>query len=239
MKNFTHSPKEHVFYSSMTVIMVAVIIAGFSNTYLSKIISPNIQLPPIIHIHALVFVLWLAFLLFHVTLIIRKKIDIHTRIGKWGVLFSLVMLVIGCAASIEVARLGHKGIPGVEFPDAEGFLLLNLSSLIAFVSLTVLGWLNRNNPPAHKRFMLLATAGGLTPPGVARLPFIVGSTPAIAIVVLVLVLSGPVNDIIRYRKIHWAYILGIIIVLFSLPPVVLALSGSALWKEIADLLMHL
>lgn len=218
--------------------MVAVIIIGFSNTYLPKITSTNIQLPPIIHLHALVFVLWLAFFLFHVTLIVRKKIAIHTRLGKWGVLFSLVMLVIGCAASIAVAKLGHKGIPGVEFPDAAGFLLLNLSSLIVFVTLTVLGWLNRNNPPAHKRFMLLATAGGLTPPGVARMPFIVGSTPAIAIVVLVLVLAGPVYDIISYRKIHWAYLLGIIIVLFSLPPVVLTLSGTAIWRGIADLIMH-
>lgn len=149
------------------------------------------------------------------------------------------MLVIGCAAAIAVAKLGHKGIPGVTFPDAGGFLLLNLISLIVFVLLTILGWSNRNNSAAHKRFMLLATAGGLAPPGVARLPFIAGSTPAIAIVVLVLVLAGPVYDIIRYRKIHWAYLFGIVVIIFSLPPVVLALSGTVKWKEIADLLINL
>ena len=222
----------------MAIIIVAVVIAGFSNTYLPKIVSTRAELPPIIHVHALVFVLWLAFFVFQVTLIVRKKITLHTRLGNWGVMFSLVMLVVGCAAAIAVAKLGHKGIPGVEFPDAGGFLLLNLSALVVFVSLTVLGWLNRNNFPAHKRFMLLATAGGLTPPGVARLPFIAGSTPAIAIVVLLLILAGPVYDLVSYRKIHWAYLCGIIVILLSLPPVVLALSGTVMWKEIADLLIH-
>ena len=38
------------------------------------------------------------------------------------------MLVVGTVTAIAVARLGHRGIPGVEFPDAEGFLLLNLGS---------------------------------------------------------------------------------------------------------------
>lgn len=238
MKDFTPSSKEHIFFSTMAMIMVAEIIIGFSNTYLSKLTNDAIQLPRIIHIHAITFVLWLAFFLFQVTLIYRKKIELHMRLGKWGVMFSLVMLVVGCITAIEVAKLGHKGIPGVEFPDAGGFLLLNFCSLFVFVSLTMLGWINRHNSPAHKRFMLMASAGGLTPPGIARLPFIAGSTPAIAIAVLVLVLAGPVYDLIRYRKIHWAYLISFIFVVLSLPPVVIAISGTEMWKEIADLLIR-
>ncbi|HAO45618.1 MAG TPA: hypothetical protein PLZ45_07685 [Ferruginibacter sp.] len=236
MKNFTASPKEHIFFSSMAVIIVALIIIGFANTYLPKITTDSHQVPGIIHLHALVFALWLAFFLFQVTLISRNKVDLHTRLGKWGVVFSLLMLAVGCAAAIAAAKAGHKGIPGVEFPDEKGFLLLNFSSIIVFILLTMLGWLNRNNPTAHKRFMLMATAGGLTPPGLARLPFIAGSTQAIAIAALVLILAGPVYDVVRYRKIHWAYLVSILIIPFSLPPVVLALSGTDIWKSIADML---
>jgi len=239
MKSFTPSPKEHAFFSAMAVILVTAVLIGFSNTYLPKVVGDTVQLPGIIHLHAFVFVLWLAFFLFQVTLILRKKIALHTKLGNWGVMFSLVMLVVGCVAAVTAAKLGHKGIPGVEFPDAEGFLLLNLSALFVFVSLTVLGWLNRNNTVAHKRFMLLANVGGIAPPGVARLPFIAGSEAAIAIAVMILVLAGPVYDVIRYRKIHWAYLTGLIIILVSLPPVVLALNGTGIWKSIAGLLMHL
>jgi hypothetical protein len=238
-KQFNPSPKEHVFFSTMAVIMVVVIIAGFSNTYLPKMLGNTIQLPRIIHYHALVFVLWLAFFLFQVTLILRKKIALHRKLGNWGVVFSIVLLVMGCATAVTVAKLGHKGIPGAMFPDVEGFLLLNINALIVFISLTLLGWFYRNNPVAHKRFMLMANAGGLTPPGVARLPFIAGSTPAIAIAALVFVFAGPVYDLIRYRKIHWSYIPSIILILFSLPPVVGALSSTTIWKQIAAWLMQL
>ncbi len=236
MKNFTPTPKEHVFFSSMAVIIVALILLGFSNTYLPKIIHSDHTVPKIIHYHALVFVLWIGFFLFQVSLILRNKVSLHKKLGPYGVVFSFIMLLAGCAASIEVAKLGHKGIPGVEFQEAAGFLLLNFLSLFAFVSLTILGWYNRNNSPAHKRFMLMANAGGLAPPGIARLPFLAGSTPGIAIVVLLLILSGPVYDLIRYRKIHWAYLVGILFIVLTLPPIVIPLSSTGLWKDIASFL---
>lgn len=238
MKTFAASPKEHVFFSAITVITVAEIVTGFASTYLPKIVDTSGQVPGIIHLHAFVFVLWLAFFLFQVTLVLRKKVGLHMRVGNWGVLFTLVMLVVGCAAAIEAAKLGHKGIPGVEFPGAEGFLLLNLSSLVVFISLTAFGWINRNSPATHKRFMLMANVGGISPPGVSRLPFVAGSSPAIAIAVLILLLAGPAYDLIRYRRVHWAYLLALIITLFSLPPVVLALSGTGVWQRIAAWLMQ-
>lgn len=164
MNKIIPSPKEHVFFSSMAIILAAVIVCGFSNTYLPKLLNNPVIVPEIVHLHALIFSLWLAFFVFQVTLILRKKYDLHRRLGSYGVLFSFAMGVVGCATAVEVAKLGHIGIPGVEFPDAEGFLLLNLTSLFSFVSLTVLGWLFRNNASMHKRFMLMANAGGLTPP---------------------------------------------------------------------------
>lgn len=238
MNTFAPSQKEHVFFSTVTVIMVMEIVIGFSGSYLPKVIGRSVELPGIIHIHALVFALWLVFFLFQVTLVLRKKVALHMQLGNWGVLFTLVMLAVGCAAAIATAKLGHKGLPGVEFPGAEGFLFLNLSSLVVFISLTSLGWINRNNPIAHKRFMLMASIGGISPPGISRLPFIAGSTPAIAIAVLVLLFAGPAYDLIRYRRIHWAYLIALIITLVSLPPVILVLSATSAWQKIGEWLMQ-
>lgn len=239
MSNFTPTPKEHRFFSTMAVILVLVIVTGFSNTYLPKLIGHTVEVPRMIHVHAFVFACWLVFFLFQVTLILRGKIDLHRKLGPWGVVFSFMMLLVGCAAAVTVARLGHKGIPGAEFPDPEGFLLLNIMSLIVFSGLTLLGYLNRNNAAAHKRFMLMATAGGLTPPGVARLPLIAGIGPAIAVTALVIILAGPVYDLIRYRKIHWAYLVSLVLIVFSLPPVVLGLSGTSVWRQLAEMFMQL
>lgn len=239
MKNFTPSPAEHKFFSIMAVVLVVVIVAGFSNTYLPKVVGSNpTPVPGIIHFHAAVFALWLVFFVFQVTLIMRKKVALHRKLGNWGVAFSLLMLLTGLAAGIEAAKLGHLGIPGVMFPTVEGFLLLNVNAIVVFVSLTALGWIFRNNPSAHKRFMLMANAGGLTPPGASRLPLVAG-TAAIAPVALVFILAGPVYDLIKYRRLHWAYIAGIIITLLNVPPVVQLISSTSVWKQIAARLMQL
>lgn len=236
MKDFTPSAKEHVFFSTMAIVLVVVIVTGFSNTYLPKVVGSN-PVPGIIHFHAAVFALWLAFFVFQVTLILRGKVALHRKLGNWGVAFSLVMLLTGFAAGIEAAKQGHLGIPGVMFPTIEGFLLLNVNSIIVFVILTLLGWRYRNDSAAHKRFMLMANAGGLTPPGAARLPFVAG-TAAIAPVAIVFLLAGPVYDFIKYRKLHWAYIPCIILPLFSIPPVIQLLASTAVWKQIAGWLMQ-
>jgi hypothetical protein len=54
---------------------------------------------------------------------------------------------------MTVARLGHRGIPGVEFPNAGGFLLLNLAVVFVFATLVGAGWWFRRNTQAHKRRM--------------------------------------------------------------------------------------
>jgi hypothetical protein len=233
MKPFASSKNEHVFFSVMSVLIVVLIIAGFSNTYLPKVAGNTVQLPRILHIHALVFFIWIMFFVFQTTSILRGKVALHRRLGNWGLVFAFLMLLTGFAVAIDAARSGHLGIPGVMFPDTDGFLLLNIVAILVFFTLTVLGWLYRNNPQAHKRLMLMANVGGLLGPGVSRLPFIMGIVPAVAGLIFVFLLAGPVYDFIRFRKIHPAYIPGILLSLLNLPPVVGALSSTALWHSIA------
>lgn len=161
------------------------------------------------------------------------------KLGKAAVVFAFFMLVLGIVTAIRVAQQGHKGIPGVEFAEPEGFLLLNCNSIIVFIILVVLGWKYRNQPAYHKRFMLMANVGALMPPGISRLPFISGSTPAIAAVALLFIFLPPLYDLFSRRKIHIAYIPGILLPLLSIPPVVAALSSTDAWHSIAAWMMKL
>src|SRR4029077_7654079 len=130
------------------------------------------------------------------------------------------MVVIGAATAITVARLGHRGIPGVEFPDAAGFLLLNLGATAVFGTLVGAGWYFRRSAQTHKRLMLMATAGALMGPGIARLPFASGKPPVIGVLALAFLLAGPAYDLVTRRRVHPAYLWSGALALSSIPPVV-------------------
>jgi hypothetical protein len=148
------------------------------------------------------------------------------------------MLVVGTTTSIAVARLGHRGIPGVEFPDAEGFLLLNLGAIIVFAMLVGAGWCFRRNPQTHKRPMLMATAGALVGPGVSRLPFASGRPAVIGIMALAFLLAGPVYDLVTRRRAHQAYLWGGLLAITAIPPVVAQVAATDAWHRVASALLR-
>jgi uncharacterized membrane protein YozB (DUF420 family) len=217
----------------MALITAATILAGFSNTYLPKLVTGTPALPSIVHLHAAVFTTWLALFVAQTALILKGRTAVHRRLGVAGVALAALMLVVGMATAITVARLGHRGIPGVEFPDAEGFLLLNLSSVLVFAILVGVGWYVRRNVQAHKRLMVMATVGGLVGPGVSRLPFASGRPAVIGVLVFAFLLAGPVYDLATRRRVHPAYLWGGLLALGALPPVVAQVSATAAWRSIA------
>jgi hypothetical protein len=235
---FQTLPGDHRFFSVMAIVTAATIVAGFSNTYVPKVVTGAPALPPIIHLHAVVFTSWLAFFVAQTTLVLSGRTDVHRRLGIIGVVLAALMLVVGIATAITVARLGHRGIPGVEFPDAEGFLLLNLAATIVFATLVAAGWYLRRNTQAHKRLMLMATAGALVGPGVSRLPFASGRPPVIAALAMAFLLAGPVYDLVTRRRVHLAYLWSGLLAIAAIPPVVAQLSATASWHSIASFLLH-
>jgi uncharacterized membrane protein YozB (DUF420 family) len=226
--------RDHRFYSTMAIVSAVTILGGFLNTYGPKVASGTPGVPGIIHAHAVVGTAWLAFFVVQTTLVRRGRMAVHRRLGVAGVVLASLMAVVGVAASISAARLGHRGIPGVEFPDAAGFLLLNLGSVAAFSILVAAGWLFRNNPQTHKRLMLMATAGALVGPGVSRLPFFSGNPPAIAALVMAFLFAGPIYDLVTRRRVHPAYIGAVGLVLLPVPPpVVTTVAATGTWQAVA------
>lgn len=238
LRTFQTLPGDHRFFSLMAIVTSATIVAGFSQTYVPKVVTGAPPLPLIVHLHAAVFTSWLAFYVAQTTLVLSGRTDVHRRLGIAGVVLAALMLVVGAATAIAVARQGHRGIPGVEFPDAGGFLLLNLCAIIVFATLVGAGWYFRRNTQAHKRLMLMATVGGLVGPGVSRLSFASGRPPVIAALVLAFLLAGPVYDLVTRRRVHPAYFWATLFALISIPPVVAQLSATAGWHSIASWLLR-
>lgn len=235
---FQAVPGDRRFFSSMAIVMAVTILAGFSNTYVPKLVTGEPALPPIIHLHAAVFTAWLAVFVAQTTLVLTGRTAMHRRLGVAGVLLAALMLIVGVATAIVVARLGHRGIPGVEFADPEGFLLLNLGAAVVFAALVGAGWYFRRNRQVHKRLMVMATAGALVGPGVSRLPFASGRPAVIGALALAFLLAGPVYDFLTRRRVHPAYVWGGLLALTAIPPVVAQLGATGAWHAVASLLLR-
>ena len=237
-RGFPARPGDHRFFSVMSIVTAVTILAGFSSTYVPKLVAGAPALPWIIHLHAAVFTSWLAFYVTQTSLVLTGRTAVHRRLGVAGVALAALMLIVGSATAITVARLGHRGIPGVEFPDVEGFLLLNLAAVGVFAILVAAGWYFRRNAQAHKRLMLMATASGLVGPGVGRLPFASGKPPVIGLMVLAFLFAGPVYDLVTRRRVHQAYLWSVPLAFVAIPPVVASLSATAMWHRIASMLLR-
>jgi uncharacterized membrane protein YozB (DUF420 family) len=234
---FRTRPLDHRFFGFMAVGTASVILIGFAASYGPKVLAGGSGLPAIIHVHAAVFSCWLALFVLQVVLVARGRVALHQRLGTPGVLLAGVMLVLGGETALVASRLGHRGIPGVEFPAADGFLLLNLTSILSFSILVGAAWYFRRSAQAHKRIMLLAMVGGLAPPGIARLPAVSGHTPAIAGVVLVFLLIGPIYDLFTRKRVHPSYLWAFLPLILTAPPVVTAFSATEAWHRVAAWLM--
>jgi len=233
---FRAHPSDHRFYNLMSIVCAAVILTGFASKYLPRFSAGATGLPPIIHFHAAVFTGWLGLFIAQTTLVSRGRIDLHRKLGVAGVVFAALMLIVGVQAALTVARLGHRGIPGVESPDPAGFLLVNLNAIIGFSLLVAAGWVFRRRPQTHKRIMLLAMVS-LMPPGIARLPLIGGHLPAVALTVVVFVIAGPIYDFLTRKRVHRAYIWGGLLILVPAPPVLAVLAATSAWHTIASWLI--
>jgi hypothetical protein len=237
LQRFQTRASDHRFFSIMAVVTSVTIIAGFWNTYLPKILTGTPALPPIIHVHAAIFTSWLAFFVAQTTLVLNGKTAIHRRLGIAGVVLAALMVVVGTATTLTVTRLGHRGIPGVEFPDPAGFLLLNLNAIFVFAVLVTAGWYFRRNAQAHKRLMLMATISALVGPGASRLPFASGKPPVIALLVLGFLFTGPIYDLVTRRRVHAAYLWSVPLAFLAVPPIVEQLSTTAAWQRVAAMLL--
>ena len=128
------------------------ILSGFVPQVIKHLKTHAPGYPSIVHIHAAVFVGWLALLTSQVLLIRSGRRDLHRRLGIAGVVLAALMIVIGPATAVVVDRL-RLALPN---PDP-GFLVVQMMDIVAFAGLVVPAFVWRKDPSVHKRLILLAT----------------------------------------------------------------------------------
>lgn len=209
----------------MLAAVWAAILSGFITNNLKKFYAGELTYPWIVHIHAVFFVGWLLVFTAQVLLIRNGRIATHRRLGMFGTALAAIMIVLG----VMTAIFTEKAKFGTAAADTR-FLSVMFGDMIVFGCLIAAGVLTRSSPTAHKRLMLLATIV-LTDAGFGRwLSPLIGKWMAQAnywelqtftegvwpfvrfqlAPVYVLIAAVGLFDLITRKRLHPAYLLGVV-----------------------------
>lgn len=224
---------ERRFYVAAAIGAILVVFAGFARTYYLKGVFGTPAIPELVHVHGIVMTSWFLLFLVQVGLVATRRTNIHRKVGVGGTVLAALMVTVSVATAISAARRGVS--PG---PPPLVFLVIPLGDLLVFSILVAAGISLRKKLATHKRLMLMASMGILTP-AIARIPleFIATGGPLVFFGLTDLVILAVVAiDTVRNRRLHPAFAWGALLVIAS-QPLRLLLGGTDVWMRFATWLV--
>ena len=193
---------ERRFFFIMAIAMATVTVAGFAlNLAMGR---STFASPLIYHVHALIFMGWLALYVAQAYTISIGQRALHIRLGKLGYVWIPLMVAAGIAIMVTVAR--RTG--GPFFFAVNEFLVSNIMLLLAFGFVAIWALRRQRHQGWHRRLLLTAMAV-LTGPGVGRLlpmPLMIPYSWTISFLAsLVFVGIAMLADKRRHGRVHPAY----------------------------------
>lgn len=187
------------FYMIIALAMAAVIVAGFSlNIAMGR---SSFAAPAIFHLHAVVFMGWLALWVAQAVTIATGRRALHIRLGKIAYLWIPLMVAMGIAIMITVAR--RSG--GPFFFAVNEFLISNIAGVLCFGGLALWSLRIRRHAGWHRRLMFSAMVV-LVGPGLGRLlplPLLIPNAWTISFAAtLVFSVIAMIADRRRYGWVH-------------------------------------
>jgi hypothetical protein len=233
----TKSPTDHdrVFYTSLSLLALAVVFLGFARTYYVRSRFQDTTLPLYLQVHGAAFSSWIVLFVAQSVLVAARRTDLHRRLGWVGAGLAAVMVAAGLAAAI---LSGRRAIAEGHEREALAFLTTPLSSMAVFATLVAAAIRLRRQPAAHKRLMLLATISILDA-ATARWPLSIVATTSWAYYVFadVFIAVAVLYDAVSRRRVHPVYIWGgLLVVVAQLLRTVVGNTGQ--WQAIARVMLE-
>ena len=186
----------------MSLVIVAVIVYGFSFTIGKNLIHPAVPRPWILYVHATVFSSWLVFFVVQSTLVRSRKVQWHRRMGLFGVALGTLIPIVGVSTAIAMGRFNTMSLHATH---AESDLIIPLFDMVCFASTFPLAVYWRKKPELHRRLMLVATCA-LTAAGFGRFPERILPGYLFYAGVDLLILLGVAHDLIVNLTVHSVYL---------------------------------
>jgi hypothetical protein len=210
---------ERFFFGGMAILLCVIVYIGFSPTYFGAGMLRAPLPSPILHVHGAVFTLWMVLFLVQSALISARRVKWHRSLGIVAFCLPPIMIVLGVIAALDA--LHRKVRIGPLDPAVS--LAIPLIGIVCFTVVIFASWRARRRPDAHKRLILLATAG-LCEAAFGRFPWDrMGVSPAAGAVtglgILILLLIA--YDLVSLHRIHrstmWAAPLTFAVGALSVP----------------------
>lgn len=225
---------DRAFYSTMAFAMALTVFTGFAPTYYLKPFSSAPVDPrrgpitPLVHVHPALFTAWVVLFIAQTTLVARRKVAMHRRLGIAGAVLATSMVLVGPLTLLKAAARGAAP-PGI---DMGLFVMLPLMNVLLFGVFIAIAVRMRRNQEAHKRLMLLAYVS-IIGAAVARIPGVLSIGPlAIFVFSYLFILAGIVYYRLTRRRVHPVYKWGGGLLVLSVP-LRLVIARTDLWKAVA------
>jgi hypothetical protein len=227
------SLSERRFYTGMAIAVLMSVLLGFGRSFFLRPLFPDRAVPaePIFYVHGAAFTLWIILFVTQVTLVARGGVALHRKIGPYGALLVIAMVVLGVMGALTAAgRAG--GFLGIPIPPLQ-FLAIPMFDMIIFPLFVGIALVQRHNVQSHKRWMLLATLNLITA-AIARWPIVetLGPLAYFGITDLFIVALG-VWDFRSQGKLHRVTLWGGLLMILS-QPLRLIVSGTTAWVVFAE-----
>lgn len=208
-------PRRSKLYVGVALLISAIVFVGFSPSFYGTFIEGTAH-PWIIHVHAAVYVGWLALLIVQAVLAARGQIAAHRKVGNFGIAYGALVWVLGLIVSVALPVINvHTGAWPPE--RAERFLAVPLGDMVLFGGFFGAAVAYRGRPEIHKRLIVLAAvavmfaAVGRATTAVGTLlgdPDTFGRVPRLALWYSP-VLVAMAHDLVTKRRIHPVYWIGV------------------------------
>jgi hypothetical protein len=222
-------------YLPATILVIVTALVGFWPTYFGPALKGRVHVPPLIHLHAVIYVTWLALFATQVILAATNRVKLHMQFGRWMMAYGVVVVIAGLMA---LAQAFGKRLATEDVFRAQRYLFGVLKDLVFFVPFLIAGWLYRREPEIHKRLMIVATTI-LVLPAVSRMSFLGTPVPLWKFMLVwpIPVYLLMVHDFYKKRIIHPVYLIGVAAMLTM--RLILPLGSSHAWQSIAALITAL
>jgi uncharacterized membrane protein len=207
------------FFLRSAIIMAAIIVAGFSMQLAMG--RSTFASPVRVHVHAILFMGWVAIYLAQNVLVASGRIDLHRRLGWIAAVWMVPMVVSGFFVTAIMVRNGNAPF----FFQPLQFLVFDPMTVTGFAGLTVAAILLRRCTDWHRRLhfcgmaLLLAPACGRLLPMPLLQPWAWEATFAVT---LLFPLAGIWSDLRRDGHVHpaWQWGIGAMVAVFAFTQVI-------------------
>jgi hypothetical protein len=202
------------FYVLLSGIIAIIVFVGFWPTYFGPLLAGTVEKPPVIHVHATVYVGWLALFITQTVFAATGRTALHIKLGRIGIAYGVLVILMGIVVSFAMFAMRVRA--GL-LEEATRALMGPLVDMVVFAPLFATAVYFRRKSELHKRLMIVATTALLIA-AVGRMPFF-GTPPNRWLLELVWVspiLIAAGYDLIKRRGLHPIYAGGVVLLIAEL-----------------------